>query len=78
MGQLVGKHGDAVIDDGHPLVMSATVQSDGSVANNGGANPATGYSLISANSLDAALALAKGCPILEAEGTVEVAEAIKM
>ena len=48
------------------------------MSDNGGANPATGYSLIEASSLDDALAKAKGCPILAAEGSVEVAEAIDM
>ncbi len=31
-----------------------------------------GYLIVSANSLDAAVALSKGCPILEAGGSVEV------
>ena len=44
----------------------------------GGANPAIGNSLIEASSLDDALAKAKGCPILAANGSIEVAEAIDM
>jgi fermentation-respiration switch protein FrsA (DUF1100 family) len=35
-----------------------------------------GYSLISADNLDAAVALAKGCPILAAHGGVEVGELV--
>ena len=70
--------GEAVVDGGNPVGMSSTVHSDGSVTSDGGANPTSGYSLVQADSLDAALALAKGCPILQAEGTVEVAEAIDM
>ena len=69
--------GSAVVDGGNPVGLSKTV-STGSVADNGGANPASGYSLISAASIDDAVAHAKGCPILEAGGNVEVAEAMEM
>jgi hypothetical protein len=67
-----------VIDGGNPVGESTTVNPDGSVSNNGGANPASGYSLIEAADLDDALAKAKGCPILESGGSIEVAEAIDM
>ena len=60
------------------LTRSSTVKSDGSVASDGGTNPAGGYSLIEASNLDDALAKAKGCPILAGGGSVEVAEAIDM
>ena len=77
-GAWFGTMGAAVIDGGNPVGESVMVNPDGSVASNGGANPATGYSLIEASSLDDALAKAKGCPILQANGSVEVAEAIDM
>ena len=77
-GEWLGGMGESVVDGGNPVGMSSTVNSDGSVASDGGSNPASGYSLISANSLDEALNKAKGCPILEAGGSVEVAEAIEM
>jgi hypothetical protein len=39
----------------------------------------SGYSLVNAADMDAACAIAKGCPILEGgSGTVEVAEAMDM
>ena len=44
----------------------------------GFANPATGYGLFEAADLDDALAKAKGCPILQAGGSVELAECIDM
>jgi hypothetical protein len=47
---------------------------NGAVENDGGANPATGYSIIEASSTDEAVAKARGCPILMAGGSVEVAE----
>jgi len=77
-GEWFGSMGSAVVDGGNPVGMSSTVKSDGSVADNGGANPVSGYSLIEASSLDDALGKAKACPILNAGGTVEVAEAIDM
>ena len=74
----LGGMGSAVVDGGNPVGLSSTVNSDGTVSNNGGANPASGYSLVSADSLDQALALAKACPILQTDGSVEVAEIIEM
>jgi hypothetical protein len=73
-----GSLGDAVVDGGNPTGASKTVGAGGATTDGGGANPVSGYSLISADSLDAAATLAKGCPILDAGGTVEVAEAIEM
>ena len=77
-GEWFGAMGSAVVDGGNPVGMSSTVKSDGSVANDGGSNPASGYSLIEASSLEDALGKAKGCPILKSGGSVEVAEAIDM
>ena len=77
-GNWLGSMGAAVIDGGNPVGMSSTVNPDGSVSNNGGANPASGYSLIEAADLDDAIAKAKGCPILQSNGSVELAEAFDM
>jgi len=73
-GAWFGAMGEAVVDPGNPVGMSSTVNADGSVADNGGSNPASGYTTIAADSLKQALDHAKGCPILEAGGSVEVAE----
>ncbi len=72
-----GELGDAVIDGGNPLGMSKTVSSGG-VADDGGANPLGGYSLVDAPDIDAAVAMAKGCPMLGDGGSVEVAECLDM
>lgn len=77
-GAWFGSMGTAVIDGGNPVGPSSTVHANGSIANNGGANPASGYSLIEAPSLADAHKKAKGCPLLAAGGSVEVAEAIDM
>ena len=77
-GQWFGSMGSAVVDGGNPVGKSSTVQSTGDVVGNGGANPASGYSLIEAPSLDEVLEKAKACPILSAGGSIEVAEAMDM
>jgi hypothetical protein len=48
------------------------------VSNDGGPNPASGYTLVEAPSLADAQKMAKGCPILAHGGSVEVAEALDM
>lgn len=73
-----GTLGEAVADGGNPTGRAKTVTTDGSVKDGGGANPLSGYSIITATDLDSAVTLAKGCPILSAGGSVEVAEAIDM
>ncbi len=70
--------GSDLADGGNPTGPSKTVNSDGSIADDGGANPLSGYSLVNAADIDAAVAIAAKCPILEGGGSVEVAEAIEM
>ena len=71
-----GTLGDAVLDGGNPTSISSTLAADGTVSDGGGANPVTGYSLLEADSLAAAIDMAKGCPQLASGGTIEVAETI--
>ncbi len=77
-GNWFGSMGAAVIDGGNPVGGASTVNPDGSVTGGGGANPASGYSLIEATDLDDAVAKARGCPILVGGGSIEIAEAIDM
>lgn len=72
-----GALGEAIVDGGNPVGPSKTVSASG-VADNGGPNPLSGYTLIDAADIDAAVDHAKGCPILQDGGSVEVAEAIEM
>ncbi|MBK9740349.1 MAG: hypothetical protein IPO93_12735 [Actinobacteria bacterium] len=65
--------GAAVVDPGNPTGPAATVASDGSVAE-GGTSGISGYSVVSADSLEAATAIAQGCPHLAAAGAIEVYE----
>jgi|SRR5580704_4259459 hypothetical protein len=77
-GAWFGTLGAAVIDGGNPVGNSSTVLANGSLVSGGGANPASGYSLISASNLEDAHAKARGCPLLKAGGTVEIAQAFDM
>jgi hypothetical protein len=76
-GQWFGQLGSAVVDGGAPTGTAKTVGSAGSVSD-GGSRGLTGYSIVSAESLDSAVELAKGCPVLEVGGAVDVYEAIAM
>lgn len=77
-GQWLGSMGSALVDGGNPVGTSSTVHSDGSVTDDGGSNPASGYSLVEASDLEDAISKAKGCPILNAGGSIELAEAFDM
>jgi hypothetical protein len=68
-----GGLGTAVIDGGNPAGPAKLVASNGSISD-GGPSSITGYSVLAADSLDAAAKMAKGCPILSSGGTVEVVE----
>src|SRR5947209_7533173 len=66
----------SLVDGRYPVMRAKTVASKGSVSEGGGQNPVSGYSLIKADSLDAAVKLAQGCPVLSGGGSIEVAETI--
>jgi hypothetical protein len=72
-----GSLGAAVVDGGNPFGPAKTVASNGGVSD-GGSAALTGYSVIDATDLDDATAKAKGCPVLESGGTVDVYETIEM
>jgi hypothetical protein len=60
--------GDRVVDRGNRVVGTSTLGRGASDTVLGG------YSLVGADDLEAAVALAKGCPILESSGGVEVGQ----
>jgi hypothetical protein len=66
--------GGAIVDPGNPVGQTRLVASDGSVGPDGGAAQASGYSIVEADSMDAALAIAKRCPVLMGGASIEVAE----
>ncbi len=65
--------GSAVKDQGNPFSGTAkTVAADGAVSE--GAGAASGYSIISAGSIDEAATLAKDCPVLQGGASVKIFE----
>ena len=67
----LGGFGDKLVDMGAPFGASQAV-------NGNGALKASGYSVVTADSLAEAVKRAKGCPIFERGGNVEVYETIAM
>lgn len=76
-GAWFGELGAALTEGGNPFGGSATLAADGTVST-GGASAVSGYSIVSADSLDEATAKAKGCPVLVGGGAVEVYQALEM
>jgi hypothetical protein len=68
-----GQVGQAMVDGGNPFGPSRSVAPDGMVSDNAPSGM-TGYSIVKADSLDAATELAKTCPIIASGGAVEVYE----
>jgi hypothetical protein len=66
--------GAAIVDGGNPVGAWKTMASDGSVSAGGGANPITGYTVISASGMEEATELSRGCPILGTGGSIEICE----
>jgi len=67
-----GVLGDRLVDGGNPVSQTRRIAVGGSVSD--ASNGPTGYSIIKAESLDQAVELAKGCPVLEGGASIEVAE----
>ena len=73
-----GGMGDALVNPGAPVGMSKTV-SAGGVSDDGGANPLSGFTVIKADTIEAACEVAKGCPMVaNGSGSVEVAQVHEM
>jgi hypothetical protein len=68
--------GKGLVDGGNPFAASKKVSADGSITT--GAGDASGYSIIEADSLDAATDLAKGCPVLQGGASVSVYETFEV
>ena len=71
--------GAAIVDGGNPFGASKSIGGDGAV-NDGPVSspPATGYTIISADSLDAAMAKVKNHPHLNYGGQISVYETFEM
>ena len=74
-GAWFGKLGDKVVDPGNPFGPHAKNVSNGGTVHDGAiGTPATGYSIVKADSLDKAVDLAKACPVLQSGGKITVYE----
>ncbi len=67
-----GTLGGALVDGGNPVSQSKAISPDGSVMD--ATSAPSGYSIIKADDLDSAVALAKGCPVLAGGAAVVVSE----
>ena len=72
-----GGMGDKITNGGGPLGQSHTVSKSG-VKEDGGANPLSGFTVVSATNYAEADKMAAGCPILADGGNVEVCEIVEM
>ncbi len=61
----------------NPIKETRVVSPDGSVTSEG-AMGMSGYTIVQAESLEAALDMAKACPFLDIGGTLEVSELVQM
>jgi len=73
----LSKLGKAVVDAGDPFTPKAkSIMSDGSVADGPVGGMASGYSIVEADSLDAAVKMARGCPVLQGGAKISVYETL--
>jgi hypothetical protein len=75
--QWISDLGDAALSPMNPLKDMSVVASDGSVSG-GGETGMSGFTIVTADSMQAALEIAKACPFLEVSGRLEVSEMIQM
>ncbi|MGI9341491.1 MAG: YciI family protein [Gammaproteobacteria bacterium] len=69
--------GEAAVSPMNPLKNMHTVNPDRDVTA-GGTTSMSGYTIIAAESIEAALAIAKECPFLDIGGSLEVSELVQM
>ena len=70
-----GELGSALVDGGNPFTpMAKRIASDGTVSDGPVGTMASGYSIIKADSLNAAVEMARGCPVLQGGGQISVYE----
>ncbi len=77
-GAWMEKYKAEIVDPGAPVGQSQTVSSDG-VADHGGANPLSGYTILNCADMQTAISIAQDCPIVDHNGgSVEVAPILEM
>lgn len=73
-----GGIGPQLVDQGLPIVAAKSVAADGSATDADLAGMVGGYSIVSAATMEEAIALARGCPVLAGGGSVEVGQTMEM
>jgi hypothetical protein len=69
-----GTLGPALVDGGNPASRTKHITGDGSVGDD--ADGPSGYSIIQADSIDSAVELAKGCPVLRGGSSIQAVETV--
>jgi hypothetical protein len=73
----VSSLGDSMVSPTIPLKDTHTVSPEGTIRE-GGSSAMSGFSIIKADSMEAALAMAQSCPFLEIGGSLEVSELMQV
>lgn len=73
----LGGLGEAAVSPANPLKGTQVVNPDGSVTD-GGMSTMSGFTIVEADSMEAALTMAKACPFLDIGGSLEVSELMSM
>lgn len=69
--------GESAVSPANPLKDTSTVSPDGTITA-GSATTMSGFTIVRADSMDAAMTIAKSCPFLDIGGSLEVSELIPM
>lgn len=69
--------GESAVSLMNPLKNTSTVNSDGTVTA-GSKTTISGYTVVEAQSMEAALEMAKACPFLDIGGSLEVSELVQV
>ena len=69
--------GPSVISPMNPFKNTKTINPDGTVTD-GSTTSMSGYTILEAESMEATLELAKSCPFLGINGSLEISELVKM
>ena len=75
--QWLGALGDSVESAMNPIKSTHSIQPDGQVSSEDTLGM-SGFTILLADDIDAAVEMAKGCPFLDIGGTLEVSELVQM
>ena len=75
--QWLASIGEAIVSPANPLKNTHTVNPDGTHTA-GSRTSMSGYTVVEADSIEAALEIAKACPFLDINGSLEVSELMQM